>query len=138
MIHCVVKATLNEFKEKKTFYSEKEDSFLMSLFLSSSFSFDTRTNFVLVKFYYNPAVRHFLKFFRTFPGKQLWWKTFLGKFKLFKMNSGKSVLLSVFQTPFYGCFQTLNRNTFLWMITLFGANAPESSKLCQKVKAFSY
>ena len=31
------------------------------------------------------------------------------------------VFLSVFQTPFYGCFQTLNRNEFLWMITSFGA-----------------
>ena len=41
----------------------------------------------------------------------------------FKTNSGKGFLLSVFRTPFYGCFETLNRNAFLWMITLFGANS---------------
>ena len=51
------------------------------------------------------------------------------------MDSGKGVFLSVFQTPFYGCFQTLNRNTFLWMIMLFGTNIPEPPKICQKVKA---
>ena len=36
-----------------------------------------------------------------------------GKFKLFKIDSDKDVFLSVFQTHFYGCFQTLNRNDFL-------------------------
>ena len=54
------------------------------------------------------------------------------------MGSGKGFVLPVFQTPFYGCFQTLNGNAFLWMITLFGASTPESSKTCQKVEAFSY
>ena len=39
----------------------------------------------------------------------------LGKFKLFKIDLGKDVFLSVFRTPFYGCFQTLNSNAFLWM-----------------------
>ena len=61
-----------------------------------------------------------------------------GKFKLSKMDLGKGIFLSVFRTPFYGSFQTLNRNAFLWMITLFGANIPEPSKICQKVEAFSY
>ena len=54
------------------------------------------------------------------------------------MDSGKGFFLPVFQTPFYGCFQTLKGNAFLWMITLFGASTPESSKTCQKVEAFSY
>ena len=43
---------------------------------------------------------------------QLSQKPFLGNFKLFKMVSGKGIL-SVFRTPFHGCFQTLNRNAFL-------------------------
>ena len=54
------------------------------------------------------------------------------------MDSGKGFFVSLFQTLFYGCFQTLNRNPFLWMIILFGANTPESSKTCEKVEAFSY
>ena len=110
----------------------------MGLFLSSCLSFQTRTDLLLVKlywFYYSAAIRSFLKTFRKFAGKQQWWKSFLGNFKLLKMDSGKGVFPSVFQTPFCGCFQTLNRNTFLWMIMLFGTNIPESSKICQKVKA---
>ena len=137
MIYCVVQA-FYKWKEKKTFYSQKGRQFLMSLFSSSCFSFQTRTDLVLVKFYYNAEVRRFLKAFRIFSRKRLWLKSFFGKFKLFKMDSGKGVFLSVFRTPFYGCFQTFNRNAFLWMITLFGANTPEPSKICQKVKAFSY
>ena len=54
------------------------------------------------------------------------------------MDSGKDFFLPVLRTPFYGCFQTLNTNTFLWMITLFGANTLESLKICQKVETFSY
>ena len=54
------------------------------------------------------------------------------------MDLGKGLFLLVFQTSFYGCFPTLNRNAFLWMVTLFGANTPESSKVFQKVEAFSY
>ena len=53
------------------------------------------------------------------------------------MDSGKGFFLPVFQTPFYGCFQTLNRNAFLWMIPLFGST-PEPSKIFQKVEAFSF
>ena len=42
---------MNEFKEKETFFSEKkEDGFLMSLFLSYCFSFQTRKDLVMVKF----------------------------------------------------------------------------------------
>ena len=106
---------------------KKEGSFLMSLFLSYCFSYQTRKDLVLVKFYYNAAVRRFLKTFRKFAGKRLWMRPFLGKLFVF---------LSVFRTPFYGCFQKLSRNTFLWMIKLFGANTPESSKICQKRKLF--
>ena len=125
-------------KKRKHFPQKKEDSFLMSLLLSSCFSFETRTDLVLVKFFYNAAVTRFLKTFRKFAGKRLWWKPFLGKFKLFKLDSGKGVFLSVFRIPFYGCFQTLNRKALLWMITLLGANTLESSKICQKGEAFSY
>ena len=70
-------------KKRKHFTPKKEDNFLMSLFLSY---------LVLVKFYYNVTVRRFLKTFR----KRLCWKPFLGKFKLFKMDLGKGVFLSVF------------------------------------------
>ena len=108
----------------------------MSLFLSSCFFFQTRTDLLLVRFFYNAAIPCFLKTFRKFAGKRLWWKPFLGKFKLFKVDSGKGVFLSVFRTLFYGCFQTWNRNAFLWVIILFGANALQSSKICQKVEAF--
>ena len=76
-------------------------------------SFQTRKDLVLVKFYYIAVVRRFLKTFRKFAGKRLRWKPFLGKFKLFKMDSGKDFFLSVFRTPFYGCFSTLNGNEFL-------------------------
>ena len=100
----------------------------MSLFLSQCFSFQTRNDLFLVNFYYNEAVWRFPKTFRKFAGKHLWWRPFLGKFKLFKIDSGKGAL-SVFRTPFYGCFQTLNRNEFFWMITLFGVNTPKSSKI---------
>ena len=51
----------------------------MSLFLSSCFSFQNRTDLVLVKFYFNAAVQRFLKTFRKFAGKRLRWKRFLGK-----------------------------------------------------------
>ena len=114
---------VNNFHKKMHFTPKKKDSFLMSLFLSSCFSFQTRADLVLVKFYFNAAVQSFLKTFRKLAGKRLWWKRFLGKFKLFKMDSCKSVFLSVFRIPFYGCFQTFNGNAFLSMITLFGANA---------------
>ena len=40
-------------KKRKQFTPEKEDSFLMSLSLSSCFSFQTWTDLVLVKFCYN-------------------------------------------------------------------------------------
>ena len=124
-------------KKRKHFTPKIEDSFLLTLFISSCFSFQTRTALVLVKFYCNAAVRRLLKTFRKFPGKRLWWKPFLEKFKLFKMDSGKGVFLSVFRTPFYGCFQTSNRNAFLWMITLFDANTPESEVLKRKTFLFS-
>ena len=125
-------------KKRKHFTLKKEESFLMNLFLSSYFSFQTRTDLVLAKFYFSAAVRRFLKTFRKIAGKRLWWKPYLGKFKLFKVDSGKGVFLSVFRAHVSGCFQTLNRYAFIWMITLSGAYTPESSKICQKVEAFSY
>ena len=124
-------------KKRKHFTPKKEDSFLMSLFHSSCFSLQTRTDLVLFNFYYNVAVRRFLKTFRKFAGKQLCCKPFLRKFKLFKMDSVTGVFFSVFRTPFYGCFPALNRNAFLWMIALLGAYTLESSKVCQKVESFS-
>ena len=54
------------------------------------------------------------------------------------MDAGKGAFLSVFWTPFYGCFQAFNRIALLWMISLLGANNPESTKNCQKEGAFSY
>ena len=65
-------------------------------------------------------------------------ETIFRNFKLFKVDSSKGVFLLVFRTPFYGCFQALNRNPFLLMMTLFGINTPESSKISQKVETFSY
>ena len=80
---------------------------------SSCFSFQTRIDLILIKFYYNAAARRFLETFRKIVWKRLCWKPFLAKFKLFKMDSGKGVFLSEFKTPFYGCFQTFRRNAFL-------------------------
>ena len=61
-IHCVVKAIYKRiFLKKKHFTPNKESSFLMSLFLSFCFSFQTRTDLVLLQFYYNAEVRRFLK-----------------------------------------------------------------------------
>ena len=54
------------------------------------------------------------------------------------MDSGKDVFLLVFRLPSFGCFQTINRNAIFWMITLFGANTQESSKIYQKVEDVSY
>ena len=45
-----------KLKKRKHFTPKKGDSFLMSLFSSSFFSFQTRADLVLVKFYYNVAV----------------------------------------------------------------------------------
>ena len=97
-------------KKRNYFTPKKEGIFLMSMFLSSTFSFQTSSDLVLVNFCYNAAVRGFLKTFRKFAGKRLLWKRFLAKFKLFKMDLGKRVFLSVFQTPFCGSFQTFKRN----------------------------
>ena len=118
-------------KKRKHFSPKKGDSFLMSVFLSTCFSFQIRTDLVLVKFFHNAAVRRFLKTFRKFAGKRLWWKPFSEK------DSGKGVFLSVLWTSFYRCYQTLNKNAFLW-ITLFGANTPKLWKICQKVEAFLF
>ena len=125
-------------KKRKYFTPNREDSFPMSFFLSSCFFFQTRIDLILVKFFYYGAVRRFLKTFRKFAGKRHWWKPFLGKFKLLKVDSGKGVFLSVSRAPFYACYQTLNGNVFLWMITLFGANIPESLNICHIVDDFSY
>ena len=45
-----------------------------------------------------------LDIFWKFLGKRLWWRPFLVKFKFLKMDSVTGVFLSVFETPFYGCF----------------------------------
>ena len=58
-------------KKRKHFTPKKEDSFLMSLFLFTCFSLKIRRNLVLIKFFYNAAVRRFLKTFRKFEGKGL-------------------------------------------------------------------
>ena len=70
-------------KKKKRFTPKNEDSFLMSLFLSSCFSFQTRTDLVLVKFFfsfqtradlvlvnfiYNAAVQRLLKILENLKG----------------------------------------------------------------------
>ena len=76
-------------KKAKHFTPKKENSFLMSCF-----SFQTRKDLILVKFYFNATVRRFLKSFRKSAGKRLRWTPFLGKFKLFKMDSGKGFFIS--------------------------------------------
>ena len=54
------------------------------------------------------------------------------------MEVATGIFLSVFRTPFYGCFQNVNKNASLLMITMVGAKTPESSKICQTVVDFSY
>ena len=135
MIYWAVKAIFEWILRKRSIFSKKEDSFLMSSFLSSYFSFQTRADLVLVKFCYNAAVRRFLKTFRKFAGKRLLWKPILGKFKLLKMDLGNDVFLSVFQTV---SLKHWKETHSFEMITFFGANSPDSSNICQKVEAFSY
>ena len=65
------KPFINEFKEKKTFYSEKGRQFSDEFAFFSCFSFQTRTDLVLPKFYYNAVGQRFLKAFRKFAGKRL-------------------------------------------------------------------
>ena len=84
------------------------------------------------------VVGKFLKTFRKFTGKRLWCRTFLGKFQFLKMDSAMASFYQFSKYKFYGCIQTLNKYAFLWMITLFGAKNPESSKICQTIIAFSY
>ena len=55
-------------KKRKHFTPKKEDFYLMSLFLSSCFFFQTRTDLGLNKFYCNAAVRRFLRTFSKFAG----------------------------------------------------------------------
>ena len=57
--------------KRKHFTLKIEDIFLMSFFVSSCFSFQTKTDLGLVKFYYNAPVRRFMKTFRKFAGKRL-------------------------------------------------------------------
>ena len=85
-------------KKGKHFTPKEENSFLMSCF-----SFQTWKDLVLVKFCYIATVQRFLKTFRKFALERLWWKPFLGKFKLFKMDSVKG-------------FFTSFPNTFLWLL----------------------
>ena len=61
-----------------------------------------------------------------------------GKLQIWSHLLKKSLMESFIFLCSDGCFQTLNRNALLWIITLFGANTPNSSKICQKVGAFSY
>ena len=86
-------------KKGKHFTPKEENSFLMSCF-----SFQTQKDLLLVKFCYIATVQRFLKTLRKFALKHLRWKPFLGKFKLFKMDSGKG-------------FFTSFPNTFLWLLS---------------------
>ena len=106
-------------------------------FLTDSL-FETKKDLVLAKSYYNAAGRRFSKNIRKFAETRLQWIPFLAKSQFFKMDSAVGVFLSVFRTPLYRCFQTLNRNAFLWKITLLGAKTPVLSKICQKVVGFFY
>ena len=54
------------------------------------------------------------------------------------MDSATGIFLSVLRTHFNGCFQKLNKNTYLCMITSSDAKTPESSKICRTVVAFTY
>ena len=54
------------------------------------------------------------------------------------MESTTGIFLSAVRTPFYGWFQKLNKNKFLWIIVLFGAKTPVASTICQTFVAFTY
>ena len=76
-------------------------------------SFQTRKDLVLVKFYYIAVVRRFLKTFRKFAGKRLWWKPFL-----FKVDSGKDFFIS-FPNTFSQLFSNIEQkriplNNIVW------------------------
>ena len=81
----------------------------MSLFLSSCFSFQNRTDLVLVKFCFNAAVQRFLKTFRKFAGKRLWWKRFLGKLSYSKWANVRLCLSISFPNTFLWLFPNIER-----------------------------
>ena len=125
-----------DLKKRKNFTSKKEDSFRMSLFLFLFLLSNLKrfsSSYVL-----QCSSATFLKTFRKIGEKHLLWRPLIVKFKFCKMDSATGVFLSLFQTPFYGCFETLNRSAFVLMLTMFGANIPESSKACQTVVVFSF
>ena len=116
------KAFINGFKKKGSIlFQERENIFCFFL----CFSFQTRKDLPLVKIY-NATIRHFLKTFRKFTVKRLWWRLFLGKFQFFKWTQPPASPNS-FGTLFYGRFQIL-----------FGLKIPNSSKVCQTLVVFSY
>ena len=80
----------------------------MSLFLSSCLFFQTMAEISTIMQQFD-----FFENFHKIYRKTTAMETILGKFNLFKMESGRDVFLSVFRTPFYDCFQTLNINVFL-------------------------
>ena len=94
ILYC--KSHLQTNLKKRKHFTPKKKHFSNEFACLFLFSFQTRTDLVLVKFYHNTAVRRFLKTFRKFAVKRLRWKPFLRKFKSFKMDSDNGVFLSVF------------------------------------------
>ena len=102
-----------------------ENSFQMSLFFSSCFSFQTRTDLVLVKFYYNAAVRRFQKtFIENLLGNDCDKNHFYESLSYSKCTQLRASFYQFLQKRF-----PLNGN-------IVCANTPESSQIYQKVEAF--
>lgn len=108
--------------------------FLVNLFVSLLFLF---SNVQKIPLWLSSTRQQFDIFWKLLENLQgLWWKPFLKTFKLFK-NGLRSAGFSIsFPNTLLWLFQTLTRNAFLWMITLLGANTPESPKIWQKKKSF--
>ena len=87
-------------QKRKHFTPKKEGSFLMNLFLSYCFFYQTRKDLVLVKFCCNAAVRCFLKTFRKFAGNACEWDHF---------QESNSSFYQFSEQLFKGCFQKLSR-----------------------------
>ena len=102
-----------------------ENSFQMSLFFSSCFSFQTRMDLVLVKFYHNAAVRRFSKtFIENLLGNDCDKNHFYESLSYSKCTQLRASFYQFLQKRF-----PLNGN-------IVCANTPESSQIYQKVEAF--
>ena len=108
--------------KSKHFTPKKEDSFLLSLFLFTCFSFQTMADLVQVKFYY-----------QQFDVFWLWLKPFLVSLCYSKWTQIR-VSFYQFSEHLFWLLPNIKQKRIPLNDNIFGANTPESSKIRQKVE----